>query len=415
MSANREVQNQVALLSRQIDTFYQVNRFISSIDNLDEVLELVMRESEAAVAAEASCIALYDPSDNLLHIEFASGEADQEVRHLTLAKGQGILGEVAETGRALMVDDVSQDPRFDVSFDRQSGFTTRCILATPIRRREELLGVLEVINKKDGTRFTEDDSHLLEVVANQAAIAIENARLFERMVQSEQLSVIGRMASSIIHDVKKPMQVIRGFAELLGNPDVDTEKRRTFPNLILEDVDRFLGMTQELLDYSRGTMSMGLKEVDLGDWLDNVQRFLVEQLADSRVELVTELAYRGPVLMDPERMRRVLINIAGNASDAMPDGGTLTIATRRVAEYWELEVQDTGTGIPVELRARIFEPFVTSGKEHGTGLGLSIAREIVEGHGGTIQVQSRVSGEEAGRSPGSTFLMRVPLEPSIGG
>jgi len=94
--------------------------------------------------------------------------------------------------------------------DRKSGFTARSILATPIKRRDELLGVLEVINKRGDPRFTETDGKLLEVVANQAAVAIENARLVQSMVQSEQLSVIGRMASSIIHDLKKPMSVIRG-------------------------------------------------------------------------------------------------------------------------------------------------------------------------------------------------------------
>jgi signal transduction histidine kinase len=94
------------------------------------------------------------------------------------------------------------------------------------------------------------------------------------------------MAASIIHDLKQPMAVIRGFAELLGNPNVDPEKRRTFSGLILEDVDRFLGMTQELLDYSRGTTSLQTKEVQLGDWLGGVTRLLREELAGSRAEVV---------------------------------------------------------------------------------------------------------------------------------
>ena len=141
----------------------------------------------------------------MLHIEFASGEADEGVKHLTLAMGQGVLGEVAATGKTLRVDDARRDPRFDSSIDHQTGFVTKSILATPILRRDELLGVLEVINKKDGPSFTEEDSLMLEVVASQAAVAIENARLLEQIVQSEQLSVIGRMAASIIHDLKQPM------------------------------------------------------------------------------------------------------------------------------------------------------------------------------------------------------------------
>ena len=286
MARSSDENRQVALLNLQVNTFYQVNRFISSIYNLDQLLDLIMREAETAVAAEASCIALYEPADDLLHIEFASGEADEGVRHLTLSMGQGILGEVAASGKAVLVEDVRQDPRFDSSVDRQTGFTTKSILATPILRREELLGVLEVINKKGGPSFTEEDSLLLEVVANQAAVSIENAKLFERMVQSEQLSVIGRMAASIIHDLKQPMSVIRGFAELLGNPEMEPEKRKTFSDMILEDVDLFLGMTQELLDYSRGTMNLNPSEVQIGDWLEGVLRPLREDMARSQVILI---------------------------------------------------------------------------------------------------------------------------------
>jgi len=243
----------------------------------------------------------------------------------------------------------------------------------------------------------------LEVVANQAAIAIENARLVERMVQSAQLSVIGRMASSIIHDLKKPMSVIRGFAELPAG------RRQTFSDLILEDVDRFLAMTQELLGYSRGNISLQPQEVQVGQWLDRIVEFLREDVEASNVSLITELEHRGPVNIDADRLRRVVINIAGNATDAMPKGGKLTISSRVLGDSWELAVTDTGTGIPEDLRPRIFEPFVTSGKQHGTGLGLAIAREIVRGHGGDIRIETRTDGEEEGRPSGSTFVITLPL------
>ena len=409
MSSSAGPQRETEILRMQVDTFYQVNKFISSIDNLEELLNLIMQEAEAAVGAEASCIALYDATDNRLHIQFASGEESEGVRQLSQPIEQGILGAAASTNTFVLVDDAQNDPRWDPTADRKTGFTTRCILATPIRRRDELLGVLEVINKRGDPRFSETDGRLLEVVANQAAIAIENARLFEQMVQSEQLSVIGRMASSIIHDLKKPMSVIRGFAEMLARPDMDVERRQTFSNLILEDVDRFLSMTQELLDYSRGNISLQTREVQLGEWLDNVMEFLSGDIEASNVVLVTDLEYRGPVHVDPDRMRRVVINLASNATDAMANGGKLTISSRRIGDYWQLDVRDTGTGIPPEMRPRIFEPFVTSGKEHGTGLGLAIVREIVRGHGGDIKIDSWVQGEQESQAPGSTFTITLPL------
>ena len=331
------------LLKRQVQTFHRVSQFVSSIYRLDQLLDLIMREAEAAVDAEASCIALYNESDHKLHIEFASGEADERVKDLDFELGQGILGTVADTRLPLLVSDLAEDRRFDASIDRQTGFTTKSILAYPILRRDELLGVLEVINKKGRPSFTETDTRLLEVVATQAAVAIENAKLFGQIVQEERLSVLGRMAASIIHDLKQPMNVIRGFAELLGKPEVDHEHRRIFSNLILEDVDRFLEMTEELLEYSQGSIAVQPQEVQVGDWLDVLATSLRVSLAETGVELVTRFDYIGPVPIDPGRMRRALINLAANASDAMPDGGTLTISSRLGGGYWELELSDTGS------------------------------------------------------------------------
>ena len=417
MVSRTEGRGEVDFLNRQIETFYRVNSFISSIDDLEQLLELIMQEAEAAVDGEASCIALYDSSDERLHIEITSGEKREEVRHLSLALGQGILGVVAESSTALRVDDVRQDPRFEPSVDKATGFTTRAIVAAPILRRGQLLGVLEVINKRGGPQFTGEDTALLEVVANQAAIAIENGRLLERVVQSERLSVIGRLSASILHDFKTPMFTIRGAARQLANQELEENRRKDLSNLILEEVTRFSGMTQEVADFSVGSIRLQPEEIQLGPWLERVAFFLREGLDTSGVDLVTDLEYRGPVYFDWERMRRVIINIASNANDAMPGGGTFTISTSLQGEYLQLSFKDTGVGIAQELRSKIFEPFYTSGKEHGTGLGLAIVRDIVERHGGTISLESRVAGDVDAEATGATFTIRIPVsgpQPSNG-
>ncbi len=142
MNSSAGPQRETEVLRLQVETFYQVNRFISSIDNLEDLLTLIMQEAEA----EASCITLYDPEDNRPHIKFASGEESESVRHLSQAIEQGILGAAASTNTFVLVEDAQNDPRWDPTNDRRTGFTTRSILATPIKRREELLGMLEVIN-----------------------------------------------------------------------------------------------------------------------------------------------------------------------------------------------------------------------------------------------------------------------------
>ena len=412
MADNVEGATNEALLDLQIQTFYQVNRFISSIHDMDQLLILIMQESESAVSAEASCIAIRDPKDGRLHIEFAIGEASEDVRHITLAMGQGVLGTVAATGKTLRVDDVTLDSRFDSSVDQISGFVTRSLLATPIQWRGELLGVLEVVNKRDGSHFNENDERLLEIVANQAAIAVENSRLVEGMVRSERLSAIGNMAASLMNDFKSPLTDIRGFAQLLANPEIDTERRKWLSDMILDDIDRYVGMAQELLDYSKGVISLNFKVVQLGAWLDRLTDRMGDDLGEANIRFSKNLNFVRDVIMDEARVRRAVLNLVANAVNAMPEGGELTIATDGTEGRWRLSVADTGPGIPLDLRSRIFEPFVRLGREYETGLGLAIAKEVVEGHGGSLSFETRTSGEADGRESGTIFQIEIPVSPA---
>jgi len=401
-----------ASLDQQVQTFYQVNRFISSIHDMDQLLILIMQESESAVDAEASCIALHDPIDGHLHIEYAIGEASEEVRRVTLAMGQGVLGTVAATGKTLRVDDVTQDSRFDASVDRKSGFVTRSLLATPIQWRGKLLGVLEVVNKRDTGAFNQSDERLLEIVANQAALAVENNRLVEAMVRAERLSAIGNMAASLMNDFKSPLTDIRGFAQLLANPEIDAGRRKWLSDMILEDVDRYLGMAQELMDYSKGEISLNLRVVQIGTWLDRLTDHMAEDLAEANIGFYMNVNFARDVIMDEARLRRAVLNLVANGVKSMPQGGELTIATEESDSGWRLSVADTGPGIPSDYRSRVFEPFVAMGRVIEPGLGLAIAKEVVEAHGGRISFETRTAGEAGELEPGTVFQIELPVSPT---
>ena len=372
-----------------------------------------MGEAEAAVGAEAACIALYDSSDELLHIKFASGAKRHEVKGMTLVLGQGILGKSAATNSTVRVDTVQEDSRFDASVDEKTQFSTRSVLATPIRRRQVLLGVLEVINKRGELVFSESDARLLEMVAGQAAIAIDNARLLERTLQSARLSTVGKMASSLIHDFKSPLTLIQGFVDLLSDPGTPTEQRREYSKLIQEEVKGFLTSAQGLLEYARGEIRLNPEEVQFDEWLESIAHVLRQNLSQANIQLQTEFAFRGKVWIDREKMRRVVMNMASNAKDAMPDGGSFTISTALDGGNWQLELRDTGTGIPVEQRSKIFELFATFGKQNGTGLGLAMVDEIVQGHGGTIRVESCILGENGSSTSGTTFIINAPISQPV--
>ena len=399
------------MLDQQIQTFYQVNRSISSIRDMDQLPILIMQESETAVNAEASCIALHDPADGQLHIEYAIGDANEEVRRITLAMGQGVLGVVAATGKTLRVNDVTQDSRFDSSVDRKSGFITRSLLATPIQWRGNLLGVSEVVNKGGDAGFTENDERLLEIVANQAAIVLENSRLVDGMVRSERLSAIGNMAASIMNDLKSPLTDIRGFAQLLANPDMNSDRRRWLSDMILEDVDHYLGLAQELLDYSKGDISLYFRAVQLSTWLHNLTDHMTENLAEADIRFTMNVNFVRDVIMDEARVRRAVLNLLTNAASDMPRGGELNLVTDETDGLWRLSVTDTGPDIPADLRSNVFEPFGTLGRGSETGLSLAIAKEVVEGHGGSLTFETRTSGEVEDQESGTTFQIEIPVTP----
>ena len=241
--------------------------------------------------------------------------------------------------------------------------------------------------------------------AKPPAIAIDNARLLERTLQSDRLSTVGKMASGIIHDFKTPLTLIQGFVELLGDPETPEERRQKYSNLIQEEVQGFLTSAQGLLDYARGEIRLNPVEVQIDEWLDSIADILRQNLTAANIQLKTEYGYRGKVWIDRGKMRRLVMNMVSNARDAMPDGGTFTISTTRTGGNWQLGLHDTGSGIPEEQRSKIFELFASFGKQYGTGLGLAMVDDIVKGHGGSIRVESCVVGENGSTVSGTSFII----------
>jgi signal transduction histidine kinase len=163
---------------------------------------------------------------------------------------------------------------------------------------------------------------------------------------------------------------------------------RELADVIIRQVDRFLGMAQEILDFTRGVSVSRPRDVDFGEVMDSFLRFVATDLDKSKVRLIRDLRFQGVVRVDPDRMRRVFHNIVDNARDAMPQGGTLRVATGERDGLVCVEFSDEGAGMPEEVRRRVCEPFFTSGKLRGTGLGMAMAKKIVEEHGGRIEIES---------------------------
>jgi signal transduction histidine kinase len=226
----------------------------------------------------------------------------------------------------------------------------------------------------------------------------------EELMKSERLAAVGGLASKIVHDIKGTITPLKIYSENLDH--LSDEARTIGINTIKLSINRILRICEELLEYVRGApLVLRRKHVAIKDFIENEVDFLRDMLMRNQIEFQFDLSFQGSVRIDEERMGRVIQNLVMNAKDAMPDGGIIRIETRKVEldglPYIILQIIDNGCGIPVEFQEKIFEPFVTVGKEKGTGLGLSISKKILEEHGGRIVVESTPGN-------GATFTLSIP-------
>jgi two-component system, NtrC family, sensor kinase len=229
--------------------------------------------------------------------------------------------------------------------------------------------------------------------------AINAARA--RLVQSEKLAALGQLATAIAHEVRNPLGVIRsaaqGVAETLRDQEEDGRRACSF---ILAEIDRLNNVISSLLAFAR-PLRLAPRQVPVGHLFDAALMLAREELSGKGLEVRRREAADLPsVLADPDLLSQVLLGLLANAADVTTPGGAVFLEARRLDGAVEIAVADTGPGVPADLRARVFEPFFTT-RERGTGLGLAIARQIVEAHGGRIDVADRAGG-------GARFAIRLP-------
>ncbi len=259
---------------------------------------------------------------------------------IRLPIGKGLAGFVAEKGETILIPDTYADPRFNPEIDKQSGYRTRNMLCMPMKNKDgKLIGVFQLLNKKEGA-FDAEDVNFIDAFSAHASVAIENARLAQEMVQNERLSAVGRMASVIIHDIKNPMGTLRVYAQVMKKKSGNEEANKLADEMIRQ-VDRFVNMTQEILDFTRGVSASNFQDLEFKTVMDDVLSFIEKDLEKNNVKLVKNPNFEGIVTMDQDKIVRVFYNIASNARDAMPQGGTLTLTTALEGDYVRIDFKDT--------------------------------------------------------------------------
>jgi signal transduction histidine kinase len=256
----------------------------------------------------------------------------------------------------------------------------------------------------------------LSALAHRAALALENHLYQRELIASERLTALGTMAGMLVHDFRGPMTVIRGYAETLSDPSLRREELEQRTALITEMIDRLERMTTETLDFARGGGKLARRTIGLNKLLQVLCVDLGTELPGLEVVRRIEVPVELQAALDVDKLRRAVGNVAANARDAMGGKGRFHVVARllprrapgseEATPHLVVELADEGPGVPAEIAARLFDPFVTRGKKNGTGLGLAVARRFIEDHGGTIELL------EGG--PGARFRIALPLQPAPG-
>lgn len=224
----------------------------------------------------------------------------------------------------------------------------------------------------------------------------------EALVENERLSMVGRMASTILHDLKNPMTTIAGFAQLLGLKEMPYEEVVKYTKIISQHVIQFNTLAQELLSFAQGSSTLQLQEMDFPVCIQDTVASLRHHLEQQNMQLVTDFQGEAVINIDPNRFHRVYENLANNAIEAMEAGGTLSLSSRLEQHHLILAISDTGHGMEPEVLSKVFDEFFTHKKHGGTGLGLAIVKSIVADHQGKIEVGSKLN-------QGTTFTITLPV------
>jgi len=393
-------QEEIKMKIDQLQMIIKAAELVNSTIKIDEVLKNIVEVATELTDADRGTLYLIDKEKNELWSLIAMGS---EIKEIRLKIGEGMAGYVAKTGEILNIKDVSKDPRYRSDFDKTSGYETKNALTFPIKNKKgEIIGVLQLLNSKKG-EFSKYDEELLNAMSIHSAIALQNAELVEKLLQAERVQSLGKMANFLIQDIKKPILVSKRYAEHLKNKNLSPDNVQIV-DMLLEQLNHVADLVQTTSSYSEGKTILRTITVSLNKTLTDYSTRIETYVESRNCKIVNEFDKDVNVKLDVKEFYQCYMHLIKNACDAMPDGGTITISTKREDKEKKVKIlfSDTGLGIAESLKEKIFEPFFTQGKKEGTGLGLSITKQIVEAHGGKIEVQSSL-GE------GATFIVTLPV------
>jgi signal transduction histidine kinase len=406
----------------------ELSELVGSILDIEELSSLLLDRLTVTMHVEHACIMLREKGTARLHMIAQKGQADP-MDEAMLHEEHPVVQWLIRHRQSLSRYDLDLLPQFKALWVEEREILDRleAELFVPLMIQEELIGMLILGPKLSEVGYAQDEQLALTTLANQTAVAIQNAWLYSdlgrsletlqqmqaRLVQSEKLSAIGEMIAGVAHEINNPLTAVIGYSQLLQMQSMDQDVQiQEDLGQILEAGMRMKRIVANLLDFSRQHEPQ--KEyVDINQILSTCLALRMNELTNCNIEVQTDLVSDLPLtLADRHQLQQVFVNIINNAQQAMVEKGgpgVLRVSTQRQRNNTILvRLQDTGPGIPEELMNRIFDPFFTT-KEvgKGTGLGLSVSYGIVQEHEGRIWAESS-DGQ------GATFLIELPIRKSVG-
>ena len=361
----------------------EISTTLSSTLDLRVLLEMVIDAASDLTGTEHASILLVNRRTGKVHIAASTnlGQAREDVVPLEGSAAGWILSQ----GQPLVLND-DTDHHYD-DFSHSGHVAYRNMLGVPLVTKDKVIGVLEVLNKQNGSSYSEQDVAVLQSLASQAAVAIENARLFQQT----------DLISEFMHEVKTPLMALTAASELLARDNLG-EKPAELVDMIQTETRRLAKMTQDFLDLARlesGRAQLAHESVDLKLLIQDVIRVQKPQATSRNISIENSVTDFDPVVIgDYDRLKQVFLNLTSNAIKYNGEGGSVTITIRQDSEEIIVGIADTGPGIAEENLQHLFERFYripdSEGFTKGTGLGLSIAARIIQEHGGRIDVESEL-------------------------
>jgi len=387
--------------ARELDLLFNLEKELSRAFDVNEMSKNLVKLIPKSLDSEHLILLFLDDEGNSITHYFSNIVKGDKLVAAPFSTDKGILKNVIKNKVIYLSNSADDDKKNDLEWMSFLKIKVGNIICAPLINEKGVMGALYLINKKgEHGYYTSNDKKILESISSQIARGVENYRLKEEKMKADRLSAIGNMMSTIVHDLRTPMNNIYGFVDLMLEED-EKETREEYAEIVNDQIKILTNMTTDVLDFAKGKTTILPVKHPVDKLIKNFAKVFEDDAKRKGYNFKWSVNTSSMIYIDPEKISRVFMNIMKNALEAMKKGGTFSISADDHNGEILFSLKDTGMGIPEKIRDKLFDSFVTSGKKGGTGLGLAIVKKVVEEHKGKIEVESKPG-------VGTTFKLYFP-------